>query len=192
MGFAVVADEVRALAQRCAAAARETTAKIEDSLARSERGVHLEKQVAQSLATMVDKARQVDSLVAQISAACQEQDQGISRLNSAVGQMDRVVQSNAASAEESASAAEDLRSQAHGLQQTIVELTNLVGSLKGKQDAPDRRLTPGPATEMPLSPPEPAAFETESPSHPAPRFYTDRSACSRSASRSAVSSIPTE
>ena len=145
MGFAVVADEVRALAQRCAQAARETTEKIEDSLSKSARGVHFSAQVVQSLALMVDKARQVDGLVAQISTASQDQHNGINQLNSSVAQIDQVTQANAANAEQSASAAQELSAQAQGLRQTIVELSCLVGRASGKAPSTGVQPTAAPA-----------------------------------------------
>jgi methyl-accepting chemotaxis protein len=62
----------------------------------------------------VTKARQVDELVAEVAGASREQTQGITQINTAVGQMDKVTQSNAANAEESAAAAEELNAQAVG------------------------------------------------------------------------------
>ncbi|NGO38526.1 hypothetical protein G4L39_03815, partial [Limisphaera ngatamarikiensis] len=82
MGFAVVADEVRALAQRAAAAARETAEKIENSVAKSRAGADISQRVAQHLQDILGKARQVDELVAEIAAASQEQSQGIGQINS--------------------------------------------------------------------------------------------------------------
>ena len=98
MGFAVVADEVRALAQRCAAAAKETTSQIEDSISKSAQGVQISAKVEESLEAIVAKARQVDDLVAEIATASKEQSQGISQVNMAVTEMDKVTQSNAANA----------------------------------------------------------------------------------------------
>ncbi len=126
-GFAVVADEVRALAQRAAAAAKETAAKIEDAIQKSDNGVALSGTVAQSLGEIVAKARQVDSLVAEIATASQEQNQGIGQVNTAVSQMDKVTQSNAASAEETAAAAEELSAQAQIMNENVNALLELVG-----------------------------------------------------------------
>ena len=111
-GFAVVADEVRNLAQRSAQAAKETAEKIEDSIAKSANGVAISGKVTESLTQIVTKARQVDELVAEIATASREQSQGIDQVNTAVTQMDKVTQTNAASAEESASASEELTAQA--------------------------------------------------------------------------------
>ena len=122
-GFAVVADEVRSLAQRSANAAKETAAKIEDSINKSRHGVHISAKVGHSLEQIVLRARKVDALVAEIVTAAGEQSQGIDRINIAVSQMDKVVLANASGAEETAGASEELSAQAQ-------ELKNLVGDLK--------------------------------------------------------------
>ncbi|MFA6542938.1 MAG: hypothetical protein WCS99_00830, partial [Limisphaerales bacterium] len=76
----------------------------------------------------VGKVRQVDELVAGIATASSEQSQGIGQVNTAVTQMDKVTQSNAASAEESASAAEELNGQTNSLKEAVNELQRLMGS----------------------------------------------------------------
>ena len=73
------------------------------------------------------KARQVDELVAEVAGASREQTQGITQVNTAVGQMDKVTQGNAANAEECAAAAEELNAQAETMKQSVAELLNLVG-----------------------------------------------------------------
>jgi methyl-accepting chemotaxis protein len=127
-GFAVVADEVRSLAQRSAHAARETAEKIENSILKSQRGAQLSGKVTASLQEIVSKARQVDELVGEIAAASKEQAEGIAQVNIAVIQMDKITQSNAASAEESASASEELNAQARLLRESLSELALLVGT----------------------------------------------------------------
>jgi len=126
LGFAVVADEVRTLAQRCAAAAHETTARIMESIGKSQRGVEISGKVTEGLSEVVDQVHKTGDLIAEIAAATQEQSLGISQVNSAVTQIDKVTQSNAASAEEGASAAEELSSQSQALQQIILKLAVLV------------------------------------------------------------------
>lgn len=128
MGFAVVADEVRNLAQRSAQAAKETAAKIETAIAKTAQGVQTSEEVARSLAEIVTHARKVDELVAEIATASKEQSDGIAQVNTAVAQMDRVTQSNAATAEESASAAQEMNSRARVLRGVVAELLKLVGS----------------------------------------------------------------
>ena len=102
LGFAVVADEVRSLAQRSAKAAHETAEKIQDSITKSDRGVQISLQVSKSFEEINDKIRKVDDLVASIASASNEQSEGIRQVSTAVSEMDKVTQSNAASAEESA------------------------------------------------------------------------------------------
>jgi len=126
-GFAVVAEEVRALAQRSANSAKETAAKIEVAIQNGEQGALVSSKVAQSLGVIVEKARKVDELVAEIATASNEQNQGISQINIAVGQMDKVTQSNAGSAEETAAAAEELNAQSVSLKEAVGELQRLVG-----------------------------------------------------------------
>jgi methyl-accepting chemotaxis protein len=134
MGFAVVADEVRNLAQRSAQAARETADKIQGAIDKTTQGVETCSAVSQRLQDIVSQIRQVDELVAEVTAASSEQSQGISQVNIAVGQMDKVTQSNAASAEEGASAAEELNAQALTLKDSVRRLVVLVeGSGAGAQ-----------------------------------------------------------
>ena len=74
------------------------------------------------------KARQVDELVAEVAGASREQTQGITQINSAVGQMDKVTQANAANAEESAAAAEELNAQAETMKRSVGDLLRLVNA----------------------------------------------------------------
>ncbi|CAN0208147.1 unnamed protein product, partial [Phaeothamnion confervicola] len=126
-GFAVVAEEVRRLAQRSAEAAKETAAKIEGAIGKSALGVQLSAKVTASLGEIVEKIRRVDTLVGEVATASREQSQGVKEINRAVAQMDRIVQANAASADESSGAAQQLTAQAGALNQAVIELTRLVG-----------------------------------------------------------------
>lgn len=157
MGFAVVAEEVRNLAQRSAQSAKETAVKIEDAIAKSDHGVQISAKVAQSLAEIVTKAREVDSLVGEIATASTEQTQGIDQVNLAVGQMDKVTQSNAGSAEETAAASEELNSQSVAMRENVASLLLLIGGRSGDQRA-----------AKPSSPKEPPALRTSAKSNPQP------------------------
>ena len=126
LGFAVVAEEVRSLAQRSAYAARETGVQIQAAMTKTAQGVDISVKVAEALQDIVTKARQVDELAGEVAKASRDQTQGIAQINHAVSEMDKVTQSNAASAEESASAAWDLNAQAAAMSESVGELLILV------------------------------------------------------------------
>ena len=162
-GFAVVAEEVRALAQRSANSAKETAAKIEVAIQNGEQGALVSSKVAQSLGVIVEKARKVDELVAEIATASSEQNQGIAQINTAVGQMDKVTQSNAGSAEETAAAAEELNAQSVSLKEAVGELQRLVGGASPAHSATSMpRLAAGksPAPKQESVHPKPAPKNT--------------------------------
>lgn len=129
-GFAVVAEEVRNLAQRSAEAAKNTATMIEESVANARDGVAQATDVAAVLTEITTATSKVNSLVAEINASTQEQARGLEVVSTAVGEMDKVTQSNAASAEEAASASEELASQAIQLTQVVTELHGLVAGGK--------------------------------------------------------------
>jgi methyl-accepting chemotaxis protein len=139
-GFAVVADEVRALAQRAAQAARETTEKIDDSITKSGQGLEISGRVAADLKQITDKTREVNALVVEIAAASKEQNQGLGQVSTAISQMDKVTQSNAGTAEESAAAAEELNAQSVSMKESVSDLLRLVGGARRDDTAP---ITPG-------------------------------------------------
>ena len=126
-GFAVVAEEVRNLAQRSAEAARNTASLIEESQKNAEHGVAVSDEVAKILVQIVQGVQKVNQLVGEVSSASTEQSQGIEQINTAIAQMDKVTQSNAANAEESASASEELSAQAKGLNEMVNTLVGIVG-----------------------------------------------------------------
>jgi methyl-accepting chemotaxis protein len=126
-GFAVVAEEVRNLAMRSAEAAKNTAGMIEESVKNSKNGVDIANEVSRVLAEIVQSVGKTTDLVAEIAAANQEQAQGIDQVNAAVSQMDKVTQQNAANAEESASASEELTAQAGSMNDIVGELVSLVG-----------------------------------------------------------------
>lgn len=127
-GFAVVAEEVRNLAMRSAEAAKNTAAMIEQSVSNAKNGVAIAVEVGKNLQEITTSTTKVNQLVGEIAVASHEQSQGIEQVNTAVSQMDKVTQSNAASAEESAAASEELSGQAVHLSEMVGELSALVGT----------------------------------------------------------------
>ncbi len=114
-GFAVVAGEVRTLAQRSAEAAKEIKSLIGASVERVEQGTALVDRAGSTMTEVVASIRRVTDIVGEISAASVEQSQGVAQVGEAVTHMDKATQQNAALVEESAAAAESLRTQAEQL-----------------------------------------------------------------------------
>jgi methyl-accepting chemotaxis protein len=131
-GFAVVAEEVRNLARRSAEAAKNTSAMIEESVRNSKSGVDIAAEVGKILTEIVGTIGKTTDLVAEIAAASQEQARGVDQVNTAVSQMDKVTQQNAANAEESASASEELSSQAASMKDMVDQLVSLVDGARGE------------------------------------------------------------
>jgi methyl-accepting chemotaxis protein len=114
-GFAVVAEEVRNLAARSAKAAKETAELIEGSGRKTENGTRIAGETEGALKEIMTTVVKVTDLVNEIAAASREQAEGIGQVNTGLGQIDQVTQTNTASAEESAAAAEELSGQAEQL-----------------------------------------------------------------------------
>ncbi|GAB4569190.1 MAG: MCP four helix bundle domain-containing protein [Rhizobacter sp.] len=114
-GFAVVASEVRSLAQRSAEAAKEIKSLISTSVERVEQGTALVDQAGTTMQEVVASIKRVTDIMGEISAASVEQSSGVAQVGEAVMQMDQATQQNAALVEESAAAAESLKTQAHQL-----------------------------------------------------------------------------
>ena len=127
MGFAVVADEVRNLAQRSAQAAKDTATLIEASIASSTEGNHKVNEVAASISAITESVSRVKHLVDEVRSASGEQTQGIEQVAHAVAQMEKVTQSLAATAEESAAASEELNAQAETSLAVVAEIGQLIG-----------------------------------------------------------------
>lgn len=130
-GFAVVAEEVRNLAQRSAEAARNTSDLIEKSQENAKNGVQVADEVASQLNSINDSSEAIGTLIAEIAAASSEQTQGINQVSGAMSEMDKVVQSNAANSEETASAAEELSSLGAELEHMVDGLRAIIGGAEG-------------------------------------------------------------
>jgi methyl-accepting chemotaxis protein len=111
-GFAVVATEVRGLAQRSAQAAREIKTLISTSVEKVESGSRVVKGAGDTMNDLVANARRMNDLLTEIATASSEQSTGVSQMGSAVNELDRMTQQNAALVEETAAAASALRDQA--------------------------------------------------------------------------------
>ena len=149
-GFAVVAEEVRNLAQRSAQAARDTTNLIEGSVTRAKEGTTVADSAGQALQAIVGDVTKVAELLNGITQASQEQAQGVEQVNTAVSEMDKVTQQNAAGAEESASAAEQLSAQAQTVKGMVDELSAMVGGARAKTTAEGTPQTAPAGQKMPV------------------------------------------
>ncbi|WP_411834785.1 methyl-accepting chemotaxis protein [Pseudoxanthomonas mexicana] len=118
-GFAVVASEVRTLAQRSANAAKEIKQLIDDSVSRVTDGSALVNQAGTTMGEIVASVQRVTDIMAEISAASQEQSTGIEQVNQTIAQMDETTQQNAALVEEASAAARSMEEQATALAQTV-------------------------------------------------------------------------
>jgi Methyl-accepting chemotaxis protein len=146
-GFAVVASEVRKLAERSQSAAAEISQMSGDTAKAA-------ADAGDMLSRLVPDIRKTAELVAEISAACREQDIGASQINEAVQQLDKVTQQNAGASEEMSATSEELAAQAEELQASIAFFRiNGHGA-----NAPAGRARPTPAnTSRPARPQKPSA-----------------------------------
>ncbi len=116
-GFAVVAAEVRALAQRSAAASREIRTLIESSTRCVDEGARQVGEAGQTMGQLVQRVRDVATVIHEISEATERQSAGIGQVHDAVTELDRMTQHNAALVEQTAAAASSLGDQAGQLKQ---------------------------------------------------------------------------
>jgi methyl-accepting chemotaxis protein len=147
-GFAVVASEVRNLAQRSAGAAREIKELISDSVDKVDAGSRLVDEAGHTMELVVTSIRQVADIMGEITAATQEQSNGIEEVNQAITQMDEMTQQNAALVEEAAAAAESMQEQAEILARAVSIFK--LASDGGRRAAP--AAAPRPAANAALKP----------------------------------------
>jgi methyl-accepting chemotaxis protein len=126
-GFAVVADEVRNLAIRAAEAAKNTANLIEDTIGKIKEGTDQVHKAGDAFQLVSINATKMRELVGEVAVASTEQAQGIEQVNIAVADMDKVVQQNAANAEESAAASEELNAQAEQMKAYVADLVAVIG-----------------------------------------------------------------
>jgi methyl-accepting chemotaxis protein len=133
-GFAVVATEVRALAQRSADAAKDIKALITTSTHQVSSGVGLVRETGDLLGKIVGRVGEITQLIGSIATNAEAQAGNLAQVNTAVADMDRVTQQNAAMVEQSTAAARSLATEAH-------ELTTIVGRFKtSKGESPALRI----------------------------------------------------
>ena len=118
-GFAVVASEVRSLASRSAEAAKQIKSLIGASVEKVESGLRLVQTTGGTMDEIVASVKRVSDIIGEITAAAAEQSQGITEVNTAISELDQMTQQNAALVEQSAAAAESLKSQAQNLAQAV-------------------------------------------------------------------------
>ncbi|WP_428969616.1 methyl-accepting chemotaxis protein [Sphingomonas sp. Xoc002] len=139
-GFAVVAAEVRKLAERSQSAAAEISGMSSDTVGAA-------TQAGEMLIKLVPDIRRTAELVAEISAACREQDIGAVQINEAIQQLDKVTQQNASASEQISSTSEELASQAEELQESIAYFRVDGGGHHGRAKAPVRKPVARPAAK---------------------------------------------
>ncbi|MEV4781124.1 methyl-accepting chemotaxis protein [Burkholderia sp. LMU1-1-1.1] len=173
-GFAVVASEVRNLAQRSAGAAKEIKELIGDSVDKVDAGSRLVDEAGQTMDLIVTSIRQVADIMGEITAATQEQSNGIEEVNQAITQMDEMTQQNAALVEQSAAAAESMQEQAELLAQavSVFKLAEHAGTRRPAAAVaapPSKRAAPKPVA-APAAPAVAAPAKAKAP--PAPKKLT--------------------
>ncbi|MDE6976794.1 MAG: HAMP domain-containing protein [Lachnospiraceae bacterium] len=122
-GFAVVADEVRSLAGKSSAASKNTAELIESSIEAVARGTKIANSTAGSLTKVVDQVRSASGKVDAIANAAEEQSGAIEQVTLGVDQISSVVQTNSATAEESAAASQELSEQASMLKSLVAKFS---------------------------------------------------------------------
>ncbi|MEW6593639.1 MAG: methyl-accepting chemotaxis protein [Thermodesulfobacteriota bacterium] len=151
-GFAVVAEEVRRLARQTAESAKNTAVLIEGILEKIGNGTVLVGKARDSFALVQATTRQAGLLVSDIAVASREQAQGVEDIRRAIDEIDRVTQGNAAVAEESAAAAEQLNGQAAGMETVAHELLAMLAGAKKGHSGHQQRLPMPAGTALSLRP----------------------------------------
>jgi len=134
-GFAVVAEEVRNLALRAAGAAKDTSGLIEGTVKRINQGSDYVDRTSAAFSEVTKSTTKIGELVSEIATASEEQYRGIDQVSTAVSEMDKVTQMNAANSEESASCAEDMSVQAEEMKHMVDDLVLMVEGVSGQNNS---------------------------------------------------------
>ena len=166
-GFAVVASEVRALAQRSADAAKDIKRLITTSRAEVGNGVKLVAETGDSLARIVGKVSEINSVVANIAASAEEQSTALQEVNTVVNQMDEATQQNAAMAEQSTAAARSMMQETEKLSEVVGQFqlgraANTDAIRRGLKKAVQHAFAPSPKAQSRPSPSEALALKPRS------------------------------
>jgi len=130
--FAVVADEVRALAQRTSVAARDSSSRIATGMQSSTQGVAISREVADVLNLIQLEATALDKLLETSVTTITEQNNNIKEINKAVIELDKVTQSNAATAEQTANTSQEVSAQSDHLEDMADTLKWLIKGTRAK------------------------------------------------------------
>ncbi len=114
-GFAVVANSVRNLASKSQKSVKETTALVEKAIKNIQEGNKLVEETAGKLDDITQSSEEVATISNEVSESSQEQARGIEQISTGLSQVEEVVQSNSANAEENAAASEELSAQGNKL-----------------------------------------------------------------------------
>ncbi len=119
---------------------------------KTERGVTICQQVAEQLNHILEKARETDQLVGQIAEASSEQTRGVEQVNQAVGRMDEITQQTASSAQESAAASQELKTQSMDMSKWVISLLAFVNRQTSQRTFDDE------STQEPHATPPPRPY----------------------------------